>query len=95
MMITLSLKVTSLVEDRTSFIAPVIYMVLTERMEIYDFTYIHERAHASFALAKPSLEPRWKSLYYPLVIEVWMAVTALLFFVPTLLTLVIYLIFVL
>lgn len=87
-MINVFFKVTSLVEERISLIASVIHLLLTARAERYDFTYTYENAHASFAVAKPGLEPRWKSLYYPLTIEVWMAVTVLVFVVPLLLSLV-------
>lgn len=83
---TLSFKVTSLVEERISLMAPIIHVLLTVRMERHDFTYGYENAHLSFAMAKPSLEPRWKSLYYPLANEVWMAVIAHVFLFPFLLS---------
>ena len=55
-------------------------------MEKYDFTYGYENVHMSFGMAKPSLEPRWKSVYYPLAAEVWMAMIAHVFFIPFLLS---------
>lgn len=71
-------------------IVPVFHVMLTVRAERYDFTYPYEFAHGSFALAKPNLEPRWKSLYYPLANEVWMAVVAPFLIVPFILSLVVF-----
>ena len=62
---------------------PNYHMMMTVRAEIYDFTYTYEFSYFSFAMAKPSQEPRWQSLYYPLAHQVWLAVLAALFCVPT------------
>ncbi|MPC43323.1 Glutamate receptor 1 [Portunus trituberculatus] len=40
-------------------------MVLTERREKYDFSYIYETSHASFAVAKPGLEPHFDDYEWP------------------------------
>ncbi|XP_045112357.1 uncharacterized protein LOC123505234 [Portunus trituberculatus] len=79
--------VTSLVENRTSLIASVIYGMLTVRAERYDFSFSYAYGHRSFAMAKPNLEARWTSLYYPLAREVWMSLLVPLFLVPSLLIL--------
>uniref|UniRef100_A0A0N7ZA08 Ionotropic glutamate receptor C-terminal domain-containing protein n=1 Tax=Scylla olivacea TaxID=85551 RepID=A0A0N7ZA08_SCYOL len=80
-----SSKVTSLVEQKTSLISPVIHSILPERVEKFDFTYLFENSYASFGLAKPGLEPRWKSIYYPLSTTVWSAMVGHVVFLPFLL----------
>ena len=85
LMMDLSFKVTNLVQMRLSFVAPVIYVMLLERLERFEFTYVHENAYLSFGMAKPALEPRWKSVYYPLSSEVWIVVTGHVVFFPFLL----------
>ncbi|XP_063886437.1 uncharacterized protein LOC135114467 [Scylla paramamosain] len=79
--------VTNLVEDRTSLIASVIYGMLTVRAERYDFSFSYAYGHRSFAMAKPSLEAQWTSLYYPLANEVWITLLVPLLLVPSLLIL--------
>ncbi|XP_063886458.1 ionotropic receptor 93a-like [Scylla paramamosain] len=78
-------EVTRRVEERVSLIAPIIYVLLPEQVERYDFTYVYENAYLSFGIVKPDLEPRWKSIYYPLSIEVWIAVIGHVVFFPFLL----------
>ncbi|MPD04748.1 hypothetical protein E2C01_100453 [Portunus trituberculatus] len=43
--------------------------MLTVRAERYDFSFSYAYGHRSFAMAKPNLEARWTSLYYPLARE--------------------------
>ncbi|XP_063886450.1 glutamate receptor ionotropic, delta-1-like [Scylla paramamosain] len=78
-------EVTSLVEQKTSLISPVIHSILPERVEKFDFTYLFENSYGSFGLAKPNLEPRWKSIYYPLSTAVWSAMVGHVVFLPFLL----------
>ncbi|MPC18186.1 hypothetical protein E2C01_011062 [Portunus trituberculatus] len=66
-------EVTKLVEEHTSLISPILHGFLPERVKKFDFTYIYENAYLSFGMAKPDLEPRWKSVYYPLSTGVWTA----------------------
>ncbi|XP_063886373.1 uncharacterized protein LOC135114400 [Scylla paramamosain] len=75
--------VTKQVEERVSFICPAYHIMMTVRYERYDFTYTYEFSYFSFAMAKPSQEPQWQSLYYPLTDQVWLAVLAALLSVPT------------
>ncbi|XP_063886436.1 ionotropic receptor 93a-like [Scylla paramamosain] len=70
------------VQERVSFLCPVYHIMMSVRAEKYDFTYTYEYAYFSFAMAKPEQEPRWRSLYYPLAYEVWLAVMGSLLFVP-------------
>ncbi|XP_045111733.1 uncharacterized protein LOC123504892 [Portunus trituberculatus] len=63
-------EVTQRVEERVSFIAAVYYIMMTVRAERYDFTHAYEFSYFSFAMAKPSQEPQWQSLYYPLAYQV-------------------------
>lgn len=86
----LSFKLAQLTAERTALIAPIFHALLTVRAERYDFTFAYEHAYGSFVLAKPDLEPRWKSLYYPLANEVWMAVVAPFILVPFILSLVVF-----
>ncbi|XP_063886446.1 ionotropic receptor 21a-like [Scylla paramamosain] len=66
-------------------IAPIIHSIIPERVEKFDFTYSYANSYNSFALAKPNLEPRWKSVYYPLSTGVWIAVIGHVVFFPFLL----------
>ncbi|KAG7162365.1 Ionotropic receptor 93a-like 15 [Homarus americanus] len=64
-------NVTSQVEARRSFIATVVYVVLPNRLEQYDYTHTFDYSPLCFGMAKPTLKPQWQSLYYPLANEVW------------------------
>ncbi|XP_042233727.1 uncharacterized protein LOC121873914 [Homarus americanus] len=64
-------EVTSQVEARRSFIATVVYVVLPNRLEQYDYTHTFDYSPLCFGMAKPTLKPQWQSLYYPLANEVW------------------------
>ena len=70
----LSFKAALRVEERVSLMAPTIYLLLPAEVKKYDFTVVYENAFLSFAMSKPELEPRWKSIYYPLSDEVWIGV---------------------
>ena len=70
------------VEERVSFIAAVYYILMTVRAEKYDFTHTYEFSYVSFAMAKPSQEPQWQSLYYPLAYPVWLAIMGSVLLVP-------------
>ncbi|XP_042233765.1 glutamate receptor 2-like [Homarus americanus] len=69
-------EVTDQVEARKSFIASIVYVVLPNRLEKYDFTHTFDYSPFCFGMAKPTLKPQWQSLYYPLANEVWAAVIA-------------------
>nr|XP_053641794.1 uncharacterized protein LOC128695318 [Cherax quadricarinatus] len=75
-------EVTDLVMERTSFMATVTYMVLPQRLPLYDFTYIYIHGSISFSAATPSLTFTWKSLFDPLAVEVWISIFVILFLVP-------------
>ncbi|XP_050689280.1 uncharacterized protein LOC126981779 isoform X2 [Eriocheir sinensis] len=70
------------VEERKSFMATVFHNVLPQRLERYDYSYTYEYGSLDFSVAKPSLKPRWQSLYYPLSNSVWLAVIAIMLIVP-------------
>ncbi|KAK7072393.1 hypothetical protein SK128_002424 [Halocaridina rubra] len=69
-------------EARESFIASVIFAVLPHRLDRYDFTYAFEYGSPTFSMKKPTLRPKWESLYYPFSGGVWMATLAILLIVP-------------
>lgn len=75
-------KVTQRVEERVSFMAPIIYAVLPGRLEHYDYTYAYEYASPAFCMTKPVLKPQWQSLYYPLSDLVWLSALAVLLIMP-------------
>ncbi|MPC92325.1 hypothetical protein E2C01_087407 [Portunus trituberculatus] len=78
-------EVTRLVEEQTSLISSIMHVFLPERVKKFDFTYLYENAYSSFGMAKPDLEPRWKSVYYPLSTGVWTAMIGHVVFFPLLL----------
>ncbi|XP_071545497.1 uncharacterized protein [Panulirus ornatus] len=78
--------VTDQVEARTSFIASVVYAVLHNRLEKYDFTHTFDYSPLCFAMAKPTLKPQWQSLYYPLATKVWACILATAFLMCVTLT---------
>ncbi|MPC31306.1 hypothetical protein E2C01_024592 [Portunus trituberculatus] len=59
-------EVTSLVEERVSFLASVIYILMPDRLDRYDFSFAHEIMSTGFSMAPPILQPQWQALYYPL-----------------------------
>ncbi|XP_047487061.1 ionotropic receptor 21a-like [Penaeus chinensis] len=75
-------EVTQRVEERVSFMAPIIYAVLPGRLEHYDYTYAYEYASPAFCMTKPVLKPQWQSLYYPLSDLVWLSALAVLLIMP-------------
>ncbi|XP_037800843.1 uncharacterized protein LOC119595769 [Penaeus monodon] len=75
-------EVTDRVEDRTSFLANVIYAVFPNRLLRYDYSYMFEYAFHAFTMAKPALKPRWQSLYYPLTDGVWASILAVVIIMP-------------
>ncbi|XP_045111732.1 glutamate receptor 2-like [Portunus trituberculatus] len=75
-------EVTSLVEERVSFIASVYHILMTVRAEKYDYTHTFEFSYVSFSMAKPHREPQWQSLYYPLAHHVWLAILGSVLLVP-------------
>ncbi|XP_069157677.1 ionotropic receptor 21a-like [Procambarus clarkii] len=76
-------QVVTLVEQRVSFVASVVHMILQNRLERFGFTCTYEHSiNLAFGMAKPSLMPRWQSLYYPLTDEVWAAILLLVLIMP-------------
>ncbi|XP_071526970.1 LOW QUALITY PROTEIN: ionotropic receptor 21a-like [Panulirus ornatus] len=70
------------VMQRESFMIPIYYVIFPERLKRYEVTYIYEFTQATFSMAKPSLKPRWQSLYYPLTNQVWIDVLVVLLIMP-------------
>ncbi|XP_071527772.1 ionotropic receptor 21a-like [Panulirus ornatus] len=62
---------------------------MAENFERHDMTWAYEYIFPVFSMRKPSLSPRWQSLYYPLTGLVWAAVLTLLLCVPAVLIMVI------
>ncbi|XP_063886432.1 uncharacterized protein LOC135114462 isoform X2 [Scylla paramamosain] len=75
-------EVISLMEERVSFIVPVYHILMPLRAENFDFTQTFEFSYVSFSMAKPSQEPQWQSLYYPLAEQVWLAILGSVLLVP-------------
>lgn len=75
-------------ETRVALMSPTKLAFMPHLLEIYDFTLFIEPATLGFSMAKPTLKPRWQSLYYPLRAEVWVSILALLLLVPIVLLLV-------
>ncbi|XP_066968106.1 uncharacterized protein [Macrobrachium rosenbergii] len=65
------------VANRSSWVAPVIHFLLPSRLKSTDFTWIYENdVNLAFVMVKPSVEPKWQSLYYPLTYQVWIFILA-------------------
>ncbi|XP_045111731.1 glutamate receptor ionotropic, kainate 2-like [Portunus trituberculatus] len=75
-------EVTRLVEERVSFIAPVIHNVMPHRSEKYDFSFVYEYVSMDFSMAPPGLQAQWKALYYPLSSNVWLYTLLALLVMP-------------
>lgn len=82
------MQVTRLVEERVSFMAPVVHNLMPHRWELYGFSYAYEYVSMDFSMAPPGLRPQWKAFYYPLSAHVWLAIVLSLLFVPCVLLLV-------
>ncbi|XP_042876367.1 glutamate receptor ionotropic, delta-1-like [Penaeus japonicus] len=76
------------VEERRAFMSPMKLAIMPHLLELYDFTTVIEPATLGFSMAKPTLKPRWQSLYYPLTDGVWAFILAVLALVPVALILV-------
>lgn len=69
-------------QQRRSFMAPIIYAVLPDRLQQYDLSYPYEYGSPTFCMTKPVLSPQYLSLYYPFSHSVWACVLAIIVFVP-------------
>ncbi|XP_063886371.1 ionotropic receptor 93a-like [Scylla paramamosain] len=75
-------EVTRLVEERVSFMASVIYILMPDRLGRYDFSFAHEIMSTGFSMAPPILQPQWQALYYPLSGWVWAGMLIALLVTP-------------
>lgn len=82
------LQVILRVEQRRAFMSPMKLAIMPHLLKLYDFTTVIEPATLGFSMAKPTLKPRWQSLYYPLTDGVWASILAVLALVPVALILV-------
>lgn len=82
------LQVILRVQERRAFMSPMKLAIMPHLLELYDFTTVIEPATLGFSMAKPTLKPRWQSLYYPLTEGVWASILAVLALVPVALILV-------
>ncbi|ROT67556.1 Variant Ionotropic Glutamate Receptor [Penaeus vannamei] len=76
------------VEQRRAFMSPMKLAIMPHLLKLYDFTTVIEPATLGFSMAKPTLKPRWQSLYYPLTDGVWASILAVLALVPVALILI-------
>ncbi|XP_066948261.1 ionotropic receptor 93a-like isoform X2 [Macrobrachium rosenbergii] len=68
-------EVVQRVSERKAWTAPIIHAVYPARLKRFDFTRTYEHdINQAFVMAKPVLEPKWQSLYYPLTNEVWLCI---------------------
>ncbi|XP_068210686.1 ionotropic receptor 93a-like [Palaemon carinicauda] len=75
-------EVVQRVSERKAWTAPIIHAVYPARLKRFDFTRTYEHdINQAFVMAKPVLEPKWQSLYYPLTNEVWLCILATLLIV--------------
>ncbi|XP_071527026.1 ionotropic receptor 93a-like [Panulirus ornatus] len=81
-------EVVQKVEVRESFMAPVYYTLLPQRLKRFDMTFVYEFTFKTFSMRKPSAKPRWQSLYYPLADQVWAAILGLQLCVPAIILMV-------
>lgn len=82
------MQVTRLVEERVSFMAPVIHILMPERLHRYDFSFVYEIMSTGFSMAIPVQRDRWQALYYPLSGLVWTATLLALLLTPVALVMV-------
>lgn len=53
---------------------PVVYVMIDERLQRFDFTYNFMFGGTAFAMAKPKIEIQWQALFRPLSSLVWVGV---------------------
>ncbi|KAK8397739.1 hypothetical protein O3P69_004490 [Scylla paramamosain] len=68
--------------ERVAFLCSNIHMVLPQRREHYDFSFVYEYVSMDFCMAPPGLQPHWKAFYYPLSGLVWVATLLALLITP-------------
>lgn len=71
-----------------SFVIPIVYVMIDERLQRFDYTYNFLFGGTAFAMAKPTIEIQWQALFRPLSGLVWVAVAASIIAVAVLLQLV-------
>lgn len=74
--------------NRTGLMRPIILPIMPHMLEEYDFSFFLDPNPLAFSMAKPTIEPNWQSLYYPLQPEVWASVAVSVVFVLAVLMLV-------
>ncbi|XP_064102675.1 ionotropic receptor 93a-like [Macrobrachium nipponense] len=75
-------EVILLVKQRVSFMSPMKLAIMPHLLKELDFTVPIEPATLTFSMAKPTLKPRWQSLYYPLTGQVWASILAMMIIMP-------------
>ncbi|KAK7085878.1 hypothetical protein SK128_006581, partial [Halocaridina rubra] len=70
------------IDERTAFARSMKLPFLPHMMSRYDYSVFIEDTMVAFTMKKPSLKPRWQSLYYPLTELVWLSTLIALFVVP-------------
>ncbi|XP_064102699.1 ionotropic receptor 93a-like [Macrobrachium nipponense] len=62
--------------------SPMKLAIMPHLLKELDFTVPIEPATLTFSMAKPTLKPRWQSLYYPLTGQVWASILAMMIIMP-------------
>ncbi|XP_066981215.1 ionotropic receptor 93a-like [Macrobrachium rosenbergii] len=62
--------------------SPMKLAIMPHLLKELDFTVPIEPATLTFSMAKPTLKPRWQSLYYPLTGQVWVSILAMMIVMP-------------
>ncbi|XP_071533855.1 ionotropic receptor 21a-like [Panulirus ornatus] len=75
-------EVTGRVAERVSFMVALQFIVLPQRLQMYDFSFVYELSSMDLCAAKPRLRPQWQSLYYPLADGVWISVLTTILLLP-------------
>ncbi|KAK4300810.1 hypothetical protein Pmani_027012 [Petrolisthes manimaculis] len=66
-------------------------MLIPQILARVDHSYFIDRASFTFSMTRPSTKPQWQSLFYPLALEVWFGILALVFIVPPITYMILYL----
>lgn len=55
---------------------PIVYVMVDERLQRFDYTYNFLFGGTAFVMAKPTMEIQWQALFRPLSGLVWVGVAA-------------------
>nr|CEF34378.1 Variant Ionotropic Glutamate Receptor [Coenobita clypeatus] len=76
-------EVIVVLKNRSAYFSPATYSVMPHHQDIFSYSISIEPDTMTFAMAVPSLPPRWRSLLYPFTSLVWIfTLLAITFFSP-------------